>query len=131
MQYDEPIPPALPDAVARLGEAVRELERACKSGEDLERTRELVRQGAELAGRAWSQGVRTYGEAMISDLRTGQSELLRATGCRPEDANGTVRRAAGAGEAEARPPVRARMSRPVPRRPAGRHQPKATGRELA
>ncbi|MEU1807774.1 FUSC family protein [Micromonospora aurantiaca (nom. illeg.)] len=131
LQYDEPIPPALPDAVARLGEALRELKRACKSGEDLERTRELVRQGAELAGRAWSQGVRTYGEAMISDLRTGQSELLRATGCRPEDANGTVRRAAGAGEAEARPPVRARMSRPVPRRPAGRHQPKATGRGLA
>ncbi|WP_431877708.1 FUSC family protein [Micromonospora marina] len=120
LQYEEPIPPALPDAVARLGDAVRELKRACRSGADLDRTRELVREGAELAGRAWSRGVRAFGEAMISDLRTGQSELLRATGCRAEDANGTVRRAAGAGEAEARPPVRARMSRPLPRRAAGR-----------
>lgn len=68
-------------------------------------------------------GVRTYGEAMISDLRTAQSELLRATGCRAEDANGSVRRAAGAGEAEARPPIRARMSRPVRRRVAGRGVP--------
>ncbi|MFI7307316.1 aromatic acid exporter family protein [Micromonospora aurantiaca] len=131
LQYDEPVPPALPDAVARLGQAVREMKRACKSGEDLERTREMVRQGAELAGRAWSQGVRAFGEAMISDLRTAQSELLRATGCRPEDANGSVRRAAGAGESEARPPARARMSRPAPGRPGGRHRPKATGRQLA
>ncbi|MBP1783594.1 uncharacterized membrane protein YgaE (UPF0421/DUF939 family) [Micromonospora sp. HB375] len=125
LQYDEPIPPALPDAVVRLGAATRELNRACRGGddEDLERTRELVREGAELAGRAWSQGVRTYGEAMISDLRTAQSELLRATGCRAEDANGSVRRAAGAGEAEARPPIRAQMSRPVRRRVAGRGVP--------
>ncbi|MFI7250651.1 aromatic acid exporter family protein [Micromonospora chalcea] len=124
LQYGEPVPPALPDAVARLGAAVRELNRACRSGdEDLERTREMVREGAELAGRAWSQGVRTYGEAMISDLRTAQSELLRATGCRAEDANGSVRRAAGAGEAEARPPIRARMSRPARRRVAGRGAP--------
>ncbi|MEU7714754.1 FUSC family protein [Micromonospora chalcea] len=122
LQYDEPVPPALPDAVARLGAAARELNRASRGG-DLERTRELVREGAELAGRAWSQGVRTYGEAMISDLRTAQSELLRATGCRAEDANGVVRRAAGAGEAEARPPARARMSRPVRRRVAGRGAP--------
>ncbi|MBF5029230.1 FUSC family protein [Micromonospora sp. ANENR4] len=131
LQYDEPVPPALPDAVARLGQAVREMKRACKSGADLESTRELVRSGAELAGRAWSQGVRAFGEAMISDLRTAQSELLRATGCRPEDANGSVRRAAGAGESEARPPARARMSRPVPRRSGVRHRPKATGRQLA
>ncbi|WP_431942962.1 FUSC family protein [Micromonospora marina] len=126
LQYEEPVPPALPDAVARLGDAVRELKRACRAGADLDRTRELVGEGAELAGRAWSQGVRAFGEAMISDLRTGQSELLRATGCRAEDANGTVRRAAGAGEA--RPPVRARMSRPVPRRAAGPVPRRAAGR---
>ncbi|SBT66524.1 Uncharacterized membrane protein YgaE, UPF0421/DUF939 family [Micromonospora sediminicola] len=113
LQYDEPVPPALPDAVGRLGDAVRELHRACRVGADFTRTRQLVEEGAALAGRAWGQGVRTFGEAMISDLRTADSELLRATGCVAEEANRAVRRAAGAGEAEVRPPARARMRRRV------------------
>ncbi|MFI7214148.1 FUSC family protein [Micromonospora maritima] len=115
LQYDEAVPPSLPDAVARLGDSVREVRRACRDGADFARTRELVREGAELAGRAWGEGVGAFGEAMISDLRTADSELLRATGCGAEEANGMVRRAAGAGEAQERPPARARMRRTVRR----------------
>ncbi|MFG2057613.1 aromatic acid exporter family protein [Micromonospora sp. NPDC048930] len=123
LQYGEPIPPQLPDAVTRLSEAVRELRRECRAGgEDLSGTRRLTRESAELAGRAWAQGVRTYGDGMVTDLRTADSELIRATGCDPEDANRMVRRAAGAGEAELRPPARARMLRPPRHTPRERHR---------
>ncbi|MGR6319816.1 FUSC family protein [Micromonospora soli] len=122
LQYGEPIPPELSTAVARLSEAVRELGRECRASEDMAGTRRLIRESAELAGRAWAQGVRSFGDSMITDLRTADSELLRATGCEPEDANTIVRKAAGAGEAQLRPPARARMMRPR------RHTPQARRR---
>lgn len=113
LQYSEPVPAELADAVDRLSAAVRELRRECRSGsDDLPGTRRLVRESAELAGRAWARGVRSFGDGIITDLRTADSELLRATGCEPRDANAMVRRAAGAGEAQLRPLVRARMIRP-------------------
>ncbi|SCL30745.1 Uncharacterized membrane protein YgaE, UPF0421/DUF939 family [Micromonospora rhizosphaerae] len=112
LQYGEPIPPQLPDSIARLGDAVRELREECRGGEDAEHTRQLARESAELAGRAWAEGVRSFGDALITDLRTATSELVRATGCEPDDANRMIRRAAGAGEAEKRPMVRAHMQRP-------------------
>ncbi|MFI2647654.1 aromatic acid exporter family protein [Micromonospora fulviviridis] len=119
LQYGEPIPPVLADAVARLGQAVRVMRRECRNGEDLTDTRRLVRESAELAGRAWAQGVRSFGDGVITDLRTADSELLRATGCDPDDANRMVRTAAGAGEAERRPPLRAHLPR------LARHTPRA------
>ncbi|GAA4578229.1 hypothetical protein GCM10023176_53680 [Micromonospora coerulea] len=115
LQYDEPIPPSLPAAVTRLAEAVRQLQRDCRTGADWERTRQLTRESADLAGRAWAEGVRSFGDALITDLRTADSELLRATGCDPDDANRMVRRAAGAGQAAVRPPPHGHMHR------AGRH----------
>ncbi|WNM38512.1 FUSC family protein [Micromonospora halotolerans] len=115
LQYGEPIPPTLAHAVSRLSEAVRVMRRECRDGEDLTDTRRLVRESAELAGRAWARGVRSYGDGVVTDLRTADSEVLRATGCDPDDANRMVRTAAGAGEAELRPPLRARMARAVPR----------------
>ncbi|MFE9955627.1 aromatic acid exporter family protein [Micromonospora sp. NPDC005299] len=122
LQYDEPIPPTLADAVTRLGEAVRVMRRECRDGEDLTDTRRLIRESAELAGRAWAQGARSYGDGVITDLRTADSELLRATGCDPNEANRMVRTAAGAGEAELRPPLRARMPRAVSRTPRARRR---------
>ncbi|MFR9775608.1 FUSC family protein [Micromonospora sp. MS34] len=123
LQYGEPIPAQLPAAVARLSEALRELRRECRVGsEDLIGTRRLTRESAELAGEAWAQGVRTFGDGLITDLRTADSELLRATGCAPVDANGMVRRAAGAGEAALRPPARARMMRPEQHTPRQRRR---------
>ncbi|WP_238161911.1 hypothetical protein [Micromonospora endolithica] len=63
---------------------------------------------------------------MITDLRTAGSELLRATGCEPGQANAMVRRAAGAGEAALRPPVR--MSRSHRRTPPARQRRRASAR---
>jgi uncharacterized membrane protein YgaE (UPF0421/DUF939 family) len=122
LQYGEPIPPTLAHAVTRLGEAVRAMRRECRDGEDLTDTRRLVRESAELAGRAWAQGVRSYGDGVITDLRTADSEVLRAAGCDPDHANRMVRTAAGAGEAELRPPLRAFMARSVPRDPRDRRR---------
>ncbi|MEV0723740.1 hypothetical protein AB0I37_13275 [Micromonospora purpureochromogenes] len=65
-----------------------------------------------LAGRAWAEGVRSYGDALVTDLRTAGSDLLRGTGCDPEDANRMVRQAALAGVAEVRPPLRRELRRP-------------------
>ncbi|MBM0226540.1 MULTISPECIES: aromatic acid exporter family protein [Micromonospora] len=114
LQYGEPIPPSLPKAIDRLGDALRQLRRECHADLDPERTRQLTRESAELAGRAWAEGVRSYGDALITDLRTADSELLRATGCEPDDANRMVRQAAGRGQAEVRPPARGHLHRPHP-----------------
>ncbi|MET7967138.1 hypothetical protein [Micromonospora sp. NPDC005305] len=131
LQYGEPIPPTLADAVTRLGEAVRTMRRECRDGEDLTGTRRLVRESAELAGRAWAQGVRSFGDGVVTDLRTADSELLRATGCGPDDANRMVRTAAGAGEAETRPPPRAHLSRAVPHTPRARRRTRMARRRRA
>ncbi|WP_433315401.1 FUSC family protein [Micromonospora sp. CA-269861] len=118
LQYDEPIPPELPDAMGRLGQAVAAMRTECKVGEDPQRTRRLVQQCAELAGRASASGVSSFGESLVTGLRTAASDLLRAAGCEPEEANRIVRRAAGAGEAEIQPPVRRQLHRARPTRAA-------------
>ncbi|MDO3701483.1 FUSC family protein [Micromonospora sp. C28SCA-DRY-2] len=114
LQYGEPVPGPLPDAVARLAAAIGELRRECQRGEPPERARQLVLEAAELAGRAWADGVGSFGDTVVTDLRTAASDLLRATGCEPDEANRLVRRAAGAGEFAGRPPARRRMERRTP-----------------
>ncbi|WP_307847284.1 FUSC family protein [Micromonospora sp. D93] len=118
LQYDEPIPPELPDAMARLGQAVAVMRSECKAGDDPQRTRRLVEECAELAGRASASGVRSFGESLVTGLRTAASDLLRAAGSEPDDANRIVRRATGAGEAEIHPPVRRHLHRARPTRAA-------------
>ncbi|MET8306214.1 FUSC family protein [Micromonospora sp. NPDC005173] len=118
LQYGEPIPDELPNAVGRLGEAVAEMHSEHRSGKDPERTRQLVRECAELAGRSTAIGVHSFGDALVTGLRTACSDLLRATGCDPDDANRMVRRAAGAGEAEVHPPPRRQIHRAPPNRAA-------------
>ncbi|MEU5961142.1 FUSC family protein [Micromonospora parva] len=118
LQYDEPIPAELPEAMRRLGQAVAVMRTECRVGDDPRCTRQLVEQCAELAGRASASGVRSFGESLVTGLRTAASDLLRAAGCEPEDANRIVRRAAGAGEAEIHPPVRRELHRARPTRAA-------------
>ncbi|TWG27675.1 fusaric acid resistance family protein [Micromonospora palomenae] len=112
LQYGEPVPVCLPRAVRRLGDGVAELRRESRADQEPERTRQLVRESAHLAGRAWAEGVRSYGDALVTDLRTAASDLLRGTGCDPEDANRMVRQAALAGAAEIRPPLHREVRRP-------------------
>ncbi|MEV4117897.1 FUSC family protein [Micromonospora sp. NPDC049645] len=116
LQYDEPFPRELPEAISRLGRAVAEMRTECRVGDDPQRTRRLVEECAELAGRAAVSGVRTFGESLVTGLRTASSDLLRATGCDPDQANRMVRRAAGAGEAAIHPPVRRQLHRARPTR---------------
>ncbi|MDG4807459.1 FUSC family protein [Micromonospora sp. WMMD1120] len=118
LQYDEPMPPELPDAMSRLGQAVAEMRTECQTGEDPKRMRRLVEECAESAGRAVATGVGSFGESLVTGLRTASSDLLRACGREPDDANRIVRRAAGAGEAEIHPPARRQMRRPRPPRAA-------------
>ncbi|PWR11448.1 hypothetical protein DKT68_05770 [Micromonospora acroterricola] len=118
LQYDEPIPEELPEAVARLGQAVRKMHSEHRAGRDPEQTRRLVQECAELAGRAAATGVRSFCDALVTGLRTASSDLLRATGCEPGDANRLVRRAAGAGEMAVHPPPRRHLHRARPTRAA-------------
>ncbi|MEH1166352.1 FUSC family protein [Micromonospora sp. CPCC 205539] len=118
IQYEEPIPPELPDAFDRLGQAVVEMRRECKNGEDPRGTRRIVEQCAELAGRAAATGVKSFGDSIVTGLRTASSDLLRAAGCTPDEANGFVRRAAGAGEREVHPPAHRELHRARPTRTA-------------
>lgn len=116
LQHDEPVPPALPMALSRLADALRELHQACRDEREFTRVDQLVLESAQCVGRAWGQGVRSDGEAMINDIRTAGSEVLRAAGCPTEESNELVRRATTAGEVETRPPARAHLYRPIPDR---------------
>ncbi|GAB3947539.1 FUSC family protein [Micromonospora vulcania] len=118
LQYDEPIPSELSDAMARLGQAVSVMRTERRAGDEPERTRRLVEECAELAGRAGAVGVKSFGDSLVTGLRTASSDLLRAAGCEPDDANRIVRKAAGAGEAEIHPPLRQELHRARPTRAA-------------
>ena len=96
LQYDEPVPEELPRAVDRLAEAVQMLRREGRAGGPFDQTRNAVLDGAWLAGQAYHKGVKPFSDAMVIQLRTVASDLLRATGYEPEAANRMVREAATA-----------------------------------
>ncbi|RZT82314.1 fusaric acid resistance family protein [Micromonospora violae] len=118
LQYQEPIPTELADAMGRLGQAVTVMRTECKVGDDPRHTRRLIEECADLAGQASARGVSSFGESLVTGLRTSASDLLRAAGCEPDDANRVVRRAAGAGEGKIHPPARRQMRRARPTRAA-------------
>lgn len=98
LQYDEPIPPDLPASVGQLADAVELLRREHRAGRPTERTRHTVRDAVYKAGRARALGVDEFGDAVVTQLRTAASDLLRAAGCDPTSANQEVRDAAQHGE---------------------------------
>ncbi|MEO3771315.1 FUSC family protein [Micromonospora sp. B9E7] len=93
LEYDEPVPEELPAAVQKIAEAVHLLRREARAGQPFNRTYQAVSDGARLAGRAYRQGSKPFSDAMVIQLRTMASDLLRATGCPPETANRIVREA--------------------------------------
>ncbi|MER7458011.1 FUSC family protein [Micromonospora sp. NPDC126480] len=95
LEYDEPVPEELPAAVERLAEAIHLLRREARAGRPFEQTYQAVSDGARLAGRAYRKGRKPFSDAMVIQLRTMASDLLRATGCQPETANRIVREASG------------------------------------
>ncbi|MER6590869.1 FUSC family protein [Micromonospora purpureochromogenes] len=96
LQYDEPVPEELPGAVDRFAEAVELLRREGRAGGPFDQTRNAVLEGACLAGQAYRKGVKPFSDAIVIQLRTMASDLLRATGYEPETANRMVREAATA-----------------------------------
>ncbi|SCG66112.1 MULTISPECIES: FUSC family protein [Micromonospora] len=94
LQYDEPVPEELPGAVDRLAEAIQLLRREARAGGPFDQTRNAVLDGARLAGQAYHRGVKPFSDAVVIQLRTMASDLLRATGYEPETANRMVREAA-------------------------------------
>ncbi|MEV1317342.1 FUSC family protein [Micromonospora arborensis] len=98
LQYNEPIPPDLPASVGQLADAVELLRREHRAGRPTEKTSRAVRGAAYKAGRARAQGVDEFGDAVVTQLRTAASDLLRATGYDPTAANDEVRKAVQGGE---------------------------------
>ncbi|MGY0002929.1 FUSC family protein [Micromonospora sp. I033] len=97
LQYREPIPPELATSVGRLADAVELLRKEHRAGRPTEKTRLAVCGAVYAAGRARKLGVDEFGEAVITQLRTAASDLLRATGCDATSANDQVRQAAQRG----------------------------------
>ncbi|MGC1211586.1 MAG: FUSC family protein [Micromonospora sp.] len=93
LQYDEPVPEELIAALERFAETVRILLREARKAGPLEQTRDGVLDVARLVGQACRKGLRSYGSAMVIQLRTAASDLLRATGYETDAANRMVREA--------------------------------------
>ncbi|MGI5521301.1 FUSC family protein [Micromonospora sp. CA-259024] len=103
LQYNEPIPRDLPTSVGRLADAVELLRQEHRAGRPTERTGEAVRDAVHQAGRARARGVDEFGDAVVTQLRTAASDLLRAAGYDATAANDEVRKAAQAGEDSVHP----------------------------
>jgi uncharacterized membrane protein YgaE (UPF0421/DUF939 family) len=99
LQYHERIPPELSASVGRLADAVELLRREHRAGRPTERTHQAVRDAVYRAGRARAQGVDEFGDAVVTQLRTAASDLLRAIGYDATSANDEVRKAVQDGEA--------------------------------
>ncbi|MEU5787818.1 FUSC family protein [Micromonospora purpureochromogenes] len=98
LQYDEPIPRDLSAGVGHLADAVELLRREHRAGRPTERTHQKIRDAVQDGGRARALGVKDFGDAVVTQLRTAASDLLRATGCDPTPANQEVRNAMRHGE---------------------------------
>ncbi|MEU8283680.1 FUSC family protein [Micromonospora sp. NPDC048905] len=98
LQYNEPVPPDLPAGIGRFADSVELLRREHRAGRPTEKTRHAVREAVYKAGRARALGVDEFGDAVVTQLRTAASDLLRATGYDPTSANDEVRKAAEEGE---------------------------------
>ncbi|WP_405431551.1 FUSC family protein [Micromonospora sp. NBC_00617] len=105
LEYDEPVPKQLATAVERLADGLRLLRQDVRKGKAPEQTQQAALDIGRLAGQADAEGLRPYSAAMVTQLRTAASDLLRASGYEPERANSLVRGAAqeGFGQAGANP----------------------------
>ncbi|MBQ1016848.1 FUSC family protein [Micromonospora sp. D93] len=103
IQYQEKLPHHLPDAVAALADAVRQLHRETRADKPHERTRRHALRAADEAGQATATGLQNFGVTTATQIRVTASDLLRATGCPPDEANRQVRQTARHAEQSSRP----------------------------
>ncbi|MDW5329693.1 FUSC family protein [Plantactinospora sp. KLBMP9567] len=97
--YREPLPESMIDCVEVLADAVRQLHREARTGRNPEATRRRALEAVHAAGRARSEGVQLFGDAVVAQVRVTASDVVRATGCSIPEANEMVRHAAQEGEA--------------------------------
>ncbi|MFE0588506.1 aromatic acid exporter family protein [Micromonospora echinospora] len=90
----ETVPPQLPAAVERFGEAVRLLHREFLAGHEPTGARNRVLHAVRDAGAACRQEIGFSGAIVVSQLRTAANDLLRATGVPRAVARRQVRQAA-------------------------------------
>ncbi|MFG3604641.1 FUSC family protein [Micromonospora chersina] len=98
LEYQERTPAALCAGVGRLADAVELLRREHRSARRCGKTQQKIADAVEAAGRARAQGLDDFGEAVVTQLRTAASDLLRATGADPTTANRAVRASIKRGE---------------------------------
>ncbi|MFG3684979.1 aromatic acid exporter family protein [Micromonospora sp. NPDC047740] len=94
LRSGEPVPPDLPAAVERFGEAVRLLHREFLDAGEPVQARERVLAAVRHGGAACRQDIGFSGTVVVSQLRTAANDLLRATGVPQDEARRLVRRAA-------------------------------------
>ncbi|MGS2620111.1 FUSC family protein [Micromonospora sp. LZ34] len=91
LQYGEPVPEEVPAAVEGLGEAVWLLREEGREGRSFERSFQVILDVARLAGRARDRGL---ADAIVAQIGTMASDMLRATGIEAGTANQMVLEAA-------------------------------------
>ncbi|MFJ8579938.1 aromatic acid exporter family protein [Micromonospora sp. NPDC093277] len=94
LEYREPVPPPLHQAVDALGDALTHLHGECTAARASGQTRRAVLEAARLAGYASRHQTCTFGETVMLQIRSAASDLLRAADITPEEANHLVRDAA-------------------------------------
>ncbi|WP_460916276.1 FUSC family protein [Plantactinospora veratri] len=98
IDYREPIPDCLPDAIEMLASAVWELKYQARIGRDTGGARRRALVAARHGGRARREGLHNFGDALVTQLRVSAADVIRATGCPSRQAARAVRRAARDGE---------------------------------
>ncbi|MBF9128953.1 FUSC family protein [Plantactinospora sp. S1510] len=98
LQYREPLPDCLPDAVDALADSVWYLHRHPGSERTQGLTRRRALDAAEAVGRARRAGVGAYGDAIATQVRIAASDLIRVTGYPADEAGWLVGDAARRGE---------------------------------
>ncbi|WBB69983.1 FUSC family protein [Micromonospora sp. WMMD812] len=91
----EPVPDAMPEAVAALAGAVRVLRREFTTADEPDEAREQALRAVAAAGRAYREGVGFSGAVVVAQVRTAASDLIVSTGIEQEEANGMIRHAFG------------------------------------
>ncbi|MFG3687102.1 aromatic acid exporter family protein [Micromonospora sp. NPDC047740] len=94
LEYHEPVPASLHQAVTAVGDALTHLHSDCTTGRASGQTRQSVLEAARLAGQADRAQAGEFGENVVVQIRSAASDLLRATGVSPQDANRLVRETA-------------------------------------
>jgi uncharacterized membrane protein YccC len=92
VRLEENVPPEIADAVADLGVAVRAMLQALEDG-DAQKVRAHAQRAAGRATRVLEQTGNMSVSVIVGQIRSTAVDLLRATGCSPEQATELVRRA--------------------------------------